>query len=44
MVIRGQNGRENTFRSSNQVGCPWLTPAMLTNWEAEIRRILVPGK
>jgi hypothetical protein len=25
-------------------GCQWLTPVILATWEAEIRRIVVPGQ
>jgi hypothetical protein len=32
------------LESKVEVGCWWLTPVILATWEAEIRRMLVPGQ
>jgi hypothetical protein len=32
------------FKNHVLAGCQWLTPVILATWEAEIRRIVVPGQ
>jgi hypothetical protein len=34
----------NLKRNEIPAGCWWLTPVILATWEAETRRIAVPGQ
>jgi hypothetical protein len=41
VVFRGEGVCKQTLKRTRQARCQWLTPVILTTWEAEIRRIVV---
>jgi hypothetical protein len=43
-VTQGSNPSTATKKNVSWAGCRWLTPVIPATWQAEIRRIAVPGQ